>query len=223
MNRQIILTADGSHTMQHTAQGITYHSTHGALQESRHVFIEAGLQYALQHLPANPLNILEVGLGTGLNALLSLAEARINGWELIYLGLEPDPLDPGEAAALNYGALLPGLQSEFEQLHQGSWEQPVALDPFFCLHKTTTPLQQLHTSKRFHLVYFDAFAPVHQPGLWEQPVWEQLYGLMLPGALLVTYCSKSVVRRAMQAAGLRVTKIPGPYGKRDMVRAFRPA
>jgi tRNA U34 5-methylaminomethyl-2-thiouridine-forming methyltransferase MnmC len=219
MQREIRLTADGSHTIALPDAGITYHSHHGAVGESRHVFIEAGLQPLFRSATV-PIAILEVGFGTGLNALLTLQEARQHQHSVLYTAIELLPLSPAEISQLNYGECLQD-QPGFLAIHQACWEEAVAIDPYFTVKKIKTSLLTLKGINNFACIYFDAFSPTHQPELWTEAVFQQMYQLLLPGGLLVTYCSKSVVRKAMMAAGFRVEKIPGPWGKREMVRAWR--
>lgn len=219
MQREIRLTADGSHTVAVTDAGITYHSHHGAVGESRHVFIEAGLQPLLQ-ASAAPIHILEVGLGTGLNALLTLQEVRQYQRPVLYTAIELFPLSPEEISQLNYGQLLQDRPG-FHAIHEVNWEETIVIDPCFTLKKHKSSLLTLEGVNDVTCIYFDAFSPTYQPELWTEAVFQQLYNLLLPGGILVTYCSKSVVRKAMTAAGFLVEKIPGPWGKREMVRARR--
>lgn len=218
MLREIILTKDGSHSVSIPEMNVTYHSLHGAMQESLHVFIHAGLHYIKDIFPAGPIHILEIGLGTGLNALLTLQEAASLQRPVHYTSLELFPLEKEQALQLNY-ADQPGFQEYFASLHTSNWEEDVQLSPFFTLHKKGINLLDFSSAPDFHLIYFDAFAPTAQPELWTKEVFEKLREALLPSGALVTYCSKSIVRRAMQAAGFKVEKIPGPRGKREMVRA----
>lgn len=218
MERKIIITEDGSPTVSVPEMNVTYHSIHGAIQESLHVFIEAGL-YRLDR--PDPLNIFEMGFGTGLNTLLTLIEAEKLQQPIHYTTIELYPLNNEELNSLNYCQLLnrPDLQSFFDELHFCIWEKEIAITPFFSLNKIKSNLINFSTHQLFNLIYFDAFAPTAQPELWTREVFEKLYIMMSPGGILVTYCSKSVIRKAMLAAGFRVEKIPGPPGKREMVRA----
>ncbi len=225
MERQIQLTADGSHTIAISGMDITYHSKHGAIQESEHVFIAAGWQYCIdQQVAASgaPLYILEMGLGTGLNAILTARASLQQNISVVYHSLEQFPLQPTELANLNLGEQV-GEPELFQALHTVPWNELLPLHDYFHIHKHHTSLQDFKSSELFHCIYFDAFAPNAQPELWTASVFEQLFQLLHHNGILVTYCSKGYVRRNMQAAGFTVTKIPGPPGKREMVRAIKPA
>jgi len=223
VERTIIVTADGSHSIQVEGTSLTYHSLHGAIQESQHVFIEAGLMPWLQR-GEKQLRILEMGFGTGLNALLTWMRAKQARQAVYYVSIEQFPLTAEQATSLNYCSQLgqPQWQHAFLSMHSSPWNRADELDPYFILHKIQSDLITLDLSiEPFHLFYFDAFAPTAQPELWTADIFKKLFDLAAPGATLLTYCSKSVVRRAMQAAGWQVSKLPGPAGKREMVRAFR--
>lgn len=214
MLREIILTKDGSHSVSIPEMRVTYHSIHGAVQESMHVFIHAGLHYIKDIFPDGPIHILEVGFGTGLNALLTLQEAATWQRQVHYTSLELFPLEREQALQLNYAD-----QPCFATLHTSEWEEDVQVTPFFTLHKKKISLPDFSSAPAFHLVYFDAFAPAAQPELWAKEIFEKLRNALFSSGALVTYCSKGDVRRAMQAAGFKVGKIAGPPGKREMVRA----
>lgn len=209
MKRTLQITADGSHTISIPDMQVTYHSMHGAVQESMHVFIEAGLR-TLTH---DNIRIFEMGFGTGLNALLTCQHADK---AIYYYSVEQFPLTPAETAGLNYDATI------LQLLHSAPWNEDVAITPHFTLHKSHHSLLEVATAQTFHMIYYDAFAPRAQPELWTQTVFERLYRWLEPGGILVTYCSKGDVRRAMMAAGFTVEKLAGPPGKREMLRAVRP-
>jgi tRNA U34 5-methylaminomethyl-2-thiouridine-forming methyltransferase MnmC len=214
MQRSVITTADGSSTIEIPEMQVTYHSRHGAIQESMHVYITAGLNHLKDK--HRKLSVLEVGFGTGLNAFLTLLYAdTIN---VDYTALEPYPLLPTDVSAMNYTADLSNAEL-FEKLHQAKWNSEVAITDRFTLEKVPLKLQEFTTSKKFHLVYYDAFAPAAQPELWTEDIFKKIYEMVNDGGVLVTYCSKSIVRRAMIAAGFTVSKLPGPRGKREMLRA----
>ncbi len=222
MERKIILTNDGSHSISIPEMNVTYHSVHGAIQESMHVFIEAGLKNSGLLDLIGVHTILEVGFGTGLNALLSLLEADKYKNRLYYTAIELFPLDEKAIHQLNYCSQLdqPQYQQRFEKMHQCGWEEMYEITEFFRLTKLKTNLVDFNwKEEQFNIVYFDSFAPASQPELWTKEIFEKLYHAMTPGGILVTYCSKGDVRRAMQSAGFTVEKIPGPPGKREMLRA----
>ncbi|GAB2854129.1 tRNA (5-methylaminomethyl-2-thiouridine)(34)-methyltransferase MnmD [Hymenobacter ruber] len=221
-------TADGSATLFVPALNEHYHSQHGARQESAHVFIRHGL---LPLLPATaetgqPLRILEIGLGTGLNALLTLDAAQAAGAAIEYDGLETFPLPPAVVAALQpeWDERGTPLKELFAELHAAPWNVPVEVLPGFRLHKLHQSLQAAALpASHYHLIYFDAFAPEKQPELWSEAVFAQLFAAAAPGAVLVSYCAQGQFRRNLRAAGWLTEKLPGPPGKREMTRARKPA
>jgi tRNA U34 5-methylaminomethyl-2-thiouridine-forming methyltransferase MnmC len=221
MHRKIIVTADGSHSVEIPAMQVSYHSKYGAIQESQHVFIQAGLRESVRSQWQDPLQILEMGFGTGLNALLTLIESEKIDKRISYTAIEPFPLTETEFLQLNYCMLLrkPALQSLFEELHSCEWVKDIQIIREFTFHKIMTDLINFSTNQLFNLIYYDAFAPGAQPELWTKDIFEKLFNMMDFNGILVTYCSKGDVRRAMLEAGFSVEKIPGPRGKREMMRA----
>lgn len=216
---EIRITADGSLSLYRPDLDEGYHSRHGAIQESRHVFITAGLEYwyAL-HPEATEIRVFEVGFGTGLNALLTWAWAREHQLRVRYIAVERYPLPEKIWKQLQYAV---GEPRDFEALHLAAWEQAVQLDSNFVLVKYVADLLKLQLDKQLDVIYYDAFAPEKQPELWDLEVFRKMFEFQRPGGVLVTYCSKGQVRRNMQAAGYRVERIPGPPGKRQMLRAQR--
>lgn len=223
MQRNLILTKDGSHTIAVPEMNVTYHSIYGAIQESKHVFIKAGLMDSGIFDYVGIHHILEVGFGTGLNALLTLIEADKHKNRIYYTAIELYPLNESETQLLNYCEQLDQLayKSSFEKMHQCGWEEMFEISNYFRLTKTKCSLVDFSTANLFSIIYFDAFAPAAQPELWTKEVFKKLYSMMLPGGILVTYCSKGAVRRNMQAAGFIIEKLAGPPGKREMIRAKR--
>jgi len=221
MQRTVILTKDGSHSISVPELDVTYHSTHGAIQESQHVFIDAGLN-AVQRTAASSLSILEMGLGTGLSVLLTLISA--GGRPIRYTAIELYPLEPELINSLNYCQELQrmDLLQPFESIHSSEWNTEHLINKDFIFRKIKDDLHTVPLDEKFDLIYYDAFAPSVQPDLWITEIFRKLIEATAPGGILVTYCSKSVVRRAMKAAGWIIEKIPGPYGKREMVRAKKP-
>lgn len=209
-------TKDGSFTLYNTELDEHYHSTHGAWQETNHVFIEAGLN----RINKKHLRILEVGLGTGLNLMATRLHQRDQS--IFYHGIESHPLRWAQIEALNYRDLVDKVAYEwFQKAMLASWDAPQQVDGTFELLKSSKPLMETVFADGYDLVYFDAFAPRVQPEMWSPEVFELLYGVLKPGACLVTYSSKGDVRRAMLAAGFEVEKLPGPPGKREMLRAIK--
>ena len=221
MEREIIITTDGSHSISIPSMGVTYHSSHGAIQESMHVFIESGLRHINEKHQFDSVSIFEMGFGTGLNALLALAEAEKNAQPVYYETIELFPLERSTYELLNYCEQLqrPDLNPLFDLLHSCTWNESIQISPYFTFKKINTSLISHSTNQLFNLVFFDAFAPEKQPELWTAEVFKKLHNQMKAGAVLTTYCSKSIVRKAMAAAGFTIEKIPGPPHKREMVRA----
>ena len=221
MERILEISGDGSHTLFVPSLNEHYHSTRGAIRESRHVFIETGLQ------PCNKqeIELLEIGFGTGLNAFLTLLEAEERGKKVTYTAIERYPLGLDEAKKLNYAEqLVPSREELFLQLHASAWGDRVEITPTFHLKKLEMDVHQLseyHPEALFDVIYYDAFAPGKQPGMWTREIFERLYALSDKGALLTTYCAKGDVRRMLQAVGYQVERLPGPPGKREMLRALK--
>ena len=224
MIRKIVLTEDGSHTVLAGERKLAFHSKHGALQESAHVYIHSAFDYVTAIRPGLPVKIFEMGFGTGLNALLTFKKATETGTYVTYATIETEPLTGPEARLLNYCERLdrPDLQPWFDGIHDASWETNAVINPFFTLRKMNTALEQYQPSEPVNLIYYDAFSPSAQPELWTKETFEKLYSFLEPGGILITYCSKGDVKRAMKAAGLKIRKVPGPLYKRDIIRAVRP-
>jgi tRNA U34 5-methylaminomethyl-2-thiouridine-forming methyltransferase MnmC len=185
-----------------------------------HVFIEAGFHYIINQSNIQPINIFEMGFGTGLNTFLTAIEASNRKTKVYYVGVEKYPLTKEETSSLNYSETLKHPEL-FQTIHQCSWNEDIKLNEFFTLRKINGNFINYSTDQLFNIIYYDAFAPTAQPELWTEEIFKKLYSMLLPGGILVTYCSKGSVRRAMQAAGFQIEKIPGPIGKREMVRAIK--
>jgi len=218
MQVEFITTQDGSHSLVSNQFGVTYHSRYGAIQESMHVFIRHGLNALL---PSHPeIAILEIGFGTGLNALLTLRETTQHPVSVRYEAVEPFPVSVEDALSLNY-TRQPGLgtfQEAFEQFHTCAWEKEVSVTPSFSFTKHPYKLEEMHFEPRFHLVYFDAFAPGAQPELWTAETLEIVYQALKTNGILVTYCAKGAVKRSLKEIGFQVETLQGPPGKREMIR-----
>lgn len=215
------LTKDGSLTLYNPSLGEHYHSTHGALQESRHIFIGYGLLPLLASNPTEPLHILEVGFGTGLNALLSWREATRVSHPIHYTTLELYPLEPVVYEQLHFDLAPQAVtQERLQQLHRAQWDKPIIMDEYFTLHKRHVDLTSVDLGKEsYDLIYFDAFSPEAQPELWSEEGFIRIAEASALGAVLTTYCAKGEVRRRLQRAGFMVERLAGPPGKREVLRA----
>jgi tRNA U34 5-methylaminomethyl-2-thiouridine-forming methyltransferase MnmC len=218
MNFELLITKDGSHTLFVPEIDECYHSSHGAIQESKHIFIEAGLKQCAK----SKINVLEIGFGTGLNAFLTLIEAEKSQKTIHYTTLELFPIEIEKAILLNYAELLsPQLNHDFDKLHVSNWNENITLNSFFSLNKIQADFTQYDFNEKYDVIYFDAFSPEKQSEMWTQKQFEKLYNCCNFEAILTTYCAKGTVRRAMQAAGFNVERLPGPPGKREILRASK--
>jgi len=219
-NVRLVVSSDGSHTLFATALNEHYHSTHGAVQESEHIFIQAGLQEAVRI--KDRISLLEVGFGTGLNVLLSCLEAERRGLTVRYTAIDTYPLPEETWSQINYGRFLdqPEAEDLYRAICSSGWDRPASINSNFSLHKRHISLQELEVEAgEFELIYFDAFSPETQPELWTEEIFTRLNASLAPGGILVTYCCKGTVKRAMKAAGFSIEKLPGPPGKREILRA----
>jgi tRNA U34 5-methylaminomethyl-2-thiouridine-forming methyltransferase MnmC len=229
-NLQIIRTEDGSDTLFHRELNQHYHSVFGAVQESRHIFIETGLFPAIDKFPqgnrdeTDCLNILEIGFGTGLNALLTLVEAEKRVTRIHYTTIEAFPLEENYWQTLNYQHLQGSVDFSkvFARLHQANWNHAEEISRDFILHKIHGKLEAYQPPPgNFNLVYFDAFGPEVQPELWTEEIFRNIFRSLAPDGILVTYSVKGSVVRALKAAGFSTEKLPGPPGKRHILRATK--
>jgi tRNA U34 5-methylaminomethyl-2-thiouridine-forming methyltransferase MnmC len=214
MKRIIELTEDGSHTLYLPEMDEHFHSIHGAVQESMHVFINNGLSQCKQA----EIHLLEVGFGTGLNALLTMLHRQEK--IIHYYSLEKYPLTAEEYSQLNYTEnCSPEIQAHFLQMHNSAWGKPIEIVPGFELTKLTCDLRtvDLTALPAFDLVYFDAFAPGKQPDLWTDAIFQKISRQCKPGAIITTYCAKGDIRRSLQKNGFAMQRVPGPPGKRQML------
>lgn len=213
MKKQLITTADGSHSLFVPELNENYHSKHGAIAEAMHVFIKNGLQ---SH-PKQKLNILEIGFGTALNTLLTLESVRSK--KVHYTTLEPFPIEREIYGKLNFQDFVKSDQSTFHRLHECDWEKDIKLKEFFTFCKKKIKLKEFTTKKKIDIIYFDAFAPEKQIEMWEKSVFEQCYNLLNKNGFLVSYCAKGVVKRTIKSVGFEIENLKGPPGKREMIRA----
>lgn len=208
MDVKLIVTSDGSHTLLNTSLDETYHSRHGAVQESLHVFIRNGLE----KISRDVVNVFEVGFGTGLNALLTATTgSRVN-----YTSIEAFPLEASVYNSLNYPP-----KDLLLRLHDAPWNEPVQIVPTFILRKLHATLELISLADKYDIVYFDAFAPSKQPAMWELPILKKVCDALSPGGLFVTYCAKGQLKRDLRSLGLEVETLEGPPGKKEMVRGTK--
>lgn len=231
MKRKIITTSDGSKTIQIEDWNEQYHSIHGAIQEANHVFIKHGLLFYCDtncHTErsrsaseeSHPINILEIGFGTGLNAFLTLIKAEALKQQINYVGVEAYPVKPEEIKQLNYVELISkSHKSYFEKMHEVTWETQHQISSYFQLEKQQQFFKDITAKNTFDIIYFDAFGARVQPKLWTETIFAIMHKAMKDNGVLVTYSAKGSVRRAMEAVGFTVERLPGPPGKREMLRA----
>ena len=212
-------TTDGSYTLYVPELDEHYHSVKGALTESQHIFIDMGLKHSSVTAP----HILEIGLGTGLNCVLTLLEAKESQRHVHYTGIERYPLNEEIIRKLNYPSIIgKECEEDYFAIHQAPWEEDVCLSPWFTLHKMKGDFTHYSFEQKYDIIYFDAFAPEKQPEMWEQSLFDNLYQVLNEGGILTTYCAKGVVRRMLQTAGFKVERLPGPPGgKREILRAIK--
>lgn len=218
MMHRLIVTSDGSHTIYIPELNEHYHSTHGAIQESGHIFINAGLR----SFGTSNLDILEVGFGTGLNALLTVLEASAKGNSINYSTVEKYPLESEIVNSLNYGAILGNDSSTIlTSLHAAPWNKKVRITDNFTIEKLKEDLTYMNIGGMYDLIYFDAFGPDKQPEMWTSEVFSKISAVTRPGGIFVTYSAKGEVKRNLRACGFEVTLLPGPPGKRQIIRAVK--
>lgn len=217
---EIITTADGSHSIRNNDLNETYHSVHGAVQESLHVFLRNGLQYFSGRHQTKNISILEVGFGTGLNALLVWRYALENRIDVRYTTLEPFPLQRDVWTQLNY----PELEKDSERfmaLHDAVWGTMISLAEEFSILKIKQPLGEAVLDGPYDVVFFDAFAPSVQPELWRPEALMKVTAPLKDAGVFVTYSAKGQLKRDLKALGLTVETLPGPPGKNEMVRGVK--
>ncbi len=215
MDKKLVFTNDGSHSLFVPEINECYHSKHGSIVEAEHVFIRNGL------LAENrkQFNILEVGFGTGLNALLTAQKAKQKKIAVNYHGIELYPVSLDNYTQLNFTDLIGIDNLELLKLHDCSWEKEQIINDFFKLTKNKIALENYTSKKKFDIIYFDAFSPEKQPYLWSSEVFQNMYELLNKDGFLVTYCAKGIVKRTMKSVGFEIVVLDGPTGKRQMTRA----
>lgn len=220
---KLIVSHDGSHTIESSRFGVTYHSAFGALEESLTVFLSAGYHHVrLSHKP-DQLNVLEVGFGTGLNAWLTMLEAQRYHQLTTYTGIEAYPIGKEISDQLNYSeqAQRPDQAALLDQLHAATPEQQHRVVDYGIFTKWHSEIEQWSSANQYDVIYFDAFAPTAQPELWTPAILQKMYDLTKANGVLVTYCAKGQFKRDLAACGYTVEALPGPGRKREMTRAIK--
>ncbi len=222
MKREIVITEDGSSSLYVEEIQEHFHSHFGAIQEAQHIFIHYGFCEKMKS-ELKQISILEIGFGTGLNCFLTILESEKDSISVYYEGVEKYPLSETEYKQLNYSTLLDSNKHPlFLNLHETPWNQLTKISHGFELCKRECSF--LTTSfdlNKFDLVYFDPFSPDKQPEMWEFSVIKKVYDSMKNGAILLTYCTKGIVKRTLKEVGFSIEKIPGPIGKREILRATK--
>jgi len=219
LKREIIKTSDGSTTIYIPEWNEQYHSIHGAIQEANHVYIQHGLNYKT----INEIAVLEIGFGTGLNSFMTFLEAQEKKLFIEYVGVEAYPILEEELLKLNYVAELDAtpFTEIFESFHSCSWEEKHQITPNFSLLKRKQFFHEIDDENKFDVIYFDAFGARVQPELWTEGIFLKMFLALKSKGVLVTYAAKGSVRRAMKSVGFSVERLPGPPGKREMLRAVK--
>ena len=216
--KKLIITADGSHTIYVPELNEHYHSIHGAVQESNFIFINAGFDFC----NADPVNIFEVGFGTGLNALLTALKC-IQGTRVVnYTSIEKFPIDESISSSLNHHLFAGEKGREMSDLiHRAPWDKWSGIHKTFNLLKISGDITDFKIEGKYNLIYFDAFGPDKQPEIWSPEVFESIAAATEKDGIFVTYSAKGEVKRNLKACGFEVTNLPGPPGKRQITRAVK--
>lgn len=221
--KKIVETADGSSTLYMETINEYYHSKHGAVQEAKHVYLKNGFEFWKSIEPGKKrCNVFEMGFGTGLNVLLTYLAHLESSVEIYMQSLEAYPLNSDVLKGLNFNSFLPNSEhTVFDKIHTSSWDERIKISPEFTLHKIHQTLEKFTPEESIDVIYYDAFGSRAQPEMWDDSCFTKLVEAMSPGAVFVTYAAKGSVRRALDRLGLTVELVPGPPGKREMIRAYR--
>lgn len=217
-DNQLITTKDGSHSLFSQKHGVSYHSKFGAIQETQHVFIDAGFRFKT---PTSSLSILGIGFGTGLNAFMTFLESKKHDIDINYIGVEAYPLSLETIHEFNFSEILKDDENVYHKIHELDWEKSHALNDHFQLTKMKMMIEDINFKNQFDIIYFDAFGPGAQPDLWEEPILQKMYNALKTDGVLTTYCAKGSVKRGFKKVGFTIEALPGPPGKREMTRAVK--
>lgn len=202
--------------------GELYHSDHGAITESNHVYIQSGLEYYLDQNTNENIRIFEMGMGTGLNVLLTLLKSSPH-LNIKFTTVEAFPITLEQANKLNYISHLQVFDytSKFKLLHSAPWNMDINITDNFKFCKINSNLVELSLNQKFDIIYYDAFGPKTQPELWDEHIMKKMYDLLSPNGILITYCAMGQFKRDLKKVGFQVESIPGPPGKREITRAIK--
>lgn len=218
---EVVNTNDGSTTILNKDLNATYHSKFGAVEESKHIYINNGLQHAISCF-GKTITIIEIGFGTGLNALLTLQEANLQKLDIQFYAIEKYPLPKEIYKNLNYVSFVRSIEGDkFNKIIECNWEEEVTIDPFFKITKFNKDIHDLPALPNAHLIYYDAFAPDVAPDMWQMPVFEKLYNTLPQKGCIITYCAKGEFKRMLKQTGFIVEALSGPVGKREITRAIK--
>ncbi len=215
MTNKLVITNDGSHSIFNPEVNETYHSKHGAIVEAEYIFIKHGFSAVNK----KTLTILEIGFGTGLNALLTSQKATQKKVTVNYHTMELYPVNKDKYKKLNFTDLIGMEKDDLLDLHQSEWEKECQITDYFKLTKSKSSLENYTSKTKFDIIYFDAFSPEKQPELWTDIIFKKMHEYLKEDGFLVTYCAKGVVKRTMKAVGFEIVVLDGPTGKRQMTRA----
>lgn len=213
----MIETSDGSYTFLHTGLNETYHSRHGALTESTYVYIQEGLN----KINKDKVTVLETGFGTGLNALLACIESKRSNKQITYFTFEPFPIPFSELPLPRFIQGQTEWTDFWEAIHSCAWNSLQTIHHGFHICKFKSVLENADISENADIVFHDAFAPKYQPELWSEEIFKKLHSMLKPGGLLVTYSAAGMVKSALKTAGFDISRLPGPPGKKHMIRAVK--
>ena len=219
---EFVTTGDGSKTIFNAQIGENYHSKHGALQESQHVFLKTGLQFYLEKYNAKEGRILEIGFGTGLNFILTADYCTAENITLDYCGIEAFPLDREVIENIGYNEYIsPQVWESYIKSYENALKNAVQINECINLEIAHTKVLDFDSSKLFDVIYFDAFAAIHQPEMWSDETLAHVTKFLKPGGVFVTYAITGNLKRSMKALGFTIEKAPGAPGKREMLRAIK--
>ena len=217
MNLKLVKTNDGSNTIINTSLNESYHSINGAINESEHIFINNGLK----RINKKAFQILEIGFGTGLNALLTKIYCEKKNVEIIYHAIDNLPIPNKVYSLLNYSRQLKIDNNQFLKIHDSSWEEEIKLSEFFTIKKINFDFNKICFKEKYDLVYFDAFSPSKQIEIWNEANFQKLFNCINNKGILITYCAKGIVKRTLKKVGFETIPLPGPEGKREITLASK--